>query len=745
MCLSSFRFTIHGLVQGVGMRPFLYNAACEFRLKGCVYNTSFGVELELSAKESVCDEFINFVRANLPPLARIDSITKQKIPQKHTKFQILSSKDSIKSAPILSDFGICEDCKREFYDKLNRRHLHLFINCTNCGPRYSIIHSLPYDRAHTSMDAFHMCKDCHSEYTDPKDRRYHAQPISCKACGPRAILRNTQGEILSYDLESIKEVALALQNGQIVAFKGIGGFHLICNALNEKALQDLRTKKHRPHKPLAIMCKDLEQAKEFAHINDRESTLLQSLGKPIVLLDKKENTAFAPSIAPQTNKIGIFLAPSALHLALFEYITFPIVATSANISGEPIIKDYKNLERLNVHNLVLDYDREILNASDESVAFVLQQQPVWLRTSRGLKPSSKMMLDTHSDTLLKGSFLALGSELKNSFAIYHNGLLINSPFIGDIKNPATKQRFFSTLEMFVKSYGIKDFDFVLADLHPHFLHTKHFQKQGARVIKIQHHYAHILSVMSEHKLDCKVLGFSFDGTGYGVDSKIWGGEILLCDRENFTRLGHFDEFKLIGNTSGNLSYLTWSILHKYNLNAPKFLENFNHNKLTNLKQAYENSRIFTSSLGRIFDALSSLVCHIKYTSFEAQAAILLESLYDANLDTEYDLPFENGIINYKEVFRHALTDSPTRVATGFINALARLIVKTAKIYNLPVVLSGGVFQNKALLDRTIFLLQDSQIQYYLPRDTPSNDSSIALGQAYYGIQLLRRDYADNNS
>ncbi|WP_163280479.1 carbamoyltransferase HypF [Campylobacter fetus] len=738
--MKSLKIEIYGLVQGVGFRPFIYYLAKKFCIFGRVFNDCEGVKIQIYADDEACDKFCKAIFDELPALARIDDFKVTECNFKFDDFKILESKQTLKIAPILPDFAICDECKREFYDKTNRRFHHPFINCTNCGPRFSIIKSLPYDRKNTTMSSFKMCDECKNEYNDPDNRRYHAQPVSCKTCGPKVSFRNLDGTLLASDEEAIRLCANELKNGKIIAIKGIGGFHLVCDATNQKAISSLRQRKNRPDKPFAIMCKDIQMASLVAYINEFEKDALTSNIKPIILLKSKE--VLPANLASNLKKIGIFLPPTSLHLLLFEYIDFPIIATSANISGEPIIIDFESISKklLKVCDGTLDNDRDILNPSDDSIAFACGSYLSWLRTSRGIKPK---IIRSKFDK--KGCFLAIGSELKNQFAIYKDGLIFSSAYIGDLKNKATFDRFLIVLDMFVRTYEFK-FEFVIADKHPHFLHTKHFAKQGFTIHKVQHHYAHILSVMLENDICDSVLGFGFDGTGYGDDARVWGGEVFICDEKSYERVAKFDDFDLIGgdNAIKNIYYLTYSILRKYNIDATKFYSKFEQNQLLNLDKVMKSGLniIKTSSLGRIFDAFACLVLGINKVSYDAQAAMELETLYDDTIDISYDFCINDGIISYKEPFLRALRDSPDVAATGFINGIANLILELAELYKKPVVLGGGVFQNEALLKRVILNLNKNGIFFYLPKNEPVNDSGIAMGQIYFGLKFL--GYNANN-
>lgn len=735
-----YKFDIRGLVQGVGFRPFVYKLAINLNLKGEIYNDSEGVKLILQADNKKIDEFFTLFYTSLPPLCQIHTIKKTEIfHEEFDKFSIIKSRSAQKNSAILPDFAICDDCKREFYDKNNLRYHYPFINCTNCGPRISIIKDLPYDRINTTMSKFKMCEFCSNEYSNPLNRRYHAQPISCPNCGPQLYLKDKKGKILANSNDAIKLTQKALQDGKIVAIKGISGFHLCVDALNINAIKKLRLKKQRPFKPFAIMCKDLSMAKKFANINEYEEKELNSNLKPIVILNLKQNGKLPEILAPNLNKVGIFLANTGIHLLLFEYFTNPIIATSANISGEPIIYDEKNLLlKLNdVFDFYLDNNRDILNPGDDSILQIIDDKIMFLRTSRGINPQTINIKNDNKKTIL-----AIGGELKNQFAIYKNSQLFISQYIGDLKNVATFERFKSLLDMFIKTYELK-FDAIIGDLHPHFLHTKYFEKYGFDVKKIQHHKAHVYANIFEFNLYKKdFLVFCFDGTGYGEDGKIWGGEIFLHKDGDLQRILHFKEFKLLGgqNSIKNIWQIAYGLILKENIQdkASKFLSKFEITKLKNLKTIYEkniNSPL-TTSAGRLFDAFASIICEINEISYEGQAGMYLEALYDENLNVSYKFEIINNEICYKNALINALKDDKKIAATAFINAFCNLIVEISFKFKLEICFSGGVFQNKTLLNATIKQLKNKAIIYHLPK-FPTNDSSIAIGQIYWFLSNFK--------
>ena len=750
--LKSYKIEIFGAVQGVGFRPFVYRICTDLGLFGEVFNDGEGVKIFINGSNLHLKELEKKLKYELPPLARIDKIKIYEIPQRiYNDFKIVSSQNSQKFNPILPDFAICDDCRREFYDPQNKRYKYPFINCTNCGPRLSIIAKLPYDRANTTMAKFKMCEFCESEYKNPLNRRYHAEPTACAKCGPKLFLKNASGEILEQGENAVKNLCEIIKQGSIVAVKGLGGFHIMCDATNERAVECLRIRKNRPDKPFAVMCKDSQMAENFAKFSENEKELLNSQIKPIVLAKKlknSQNLTLAEAVAPNLDKVGIFLANTGVHLLIFEYFARPLIATSANISGEPIIFDGANLRQKlgSVIDFYLDNDRDILTPSDDSIAFCvenLQNSTQFLRTSRGLNPQIfKSKFD------IKGTFLALGAELKNEFAIYKDGQIFISPYIGDLKNIATNERFFALLDMFIKTYDLK-FDAVLGDLHPNFLHTKHFENLGYKVIRFQHHFSHLVANLSENNLlgsEKKYLGFSFDGTGYGTDGTSWGGEVFEFDEFGFKRVLHFDEFSLIGgeNSIKNIYKLAISLIFKFGIEdeASAYLSQFSETEISNLKKIAPRSPR-TSSLGRIFDAFCAVICAQKSVSFDGQSGMRLENLFDESKITpqsekRYKFEIKNGKISVKNAFLNALNDEPKTAATNFINAIAKIMLQIAKAQNLEVVLSGGVFQNATLLNLLIQKFSQNGIKFHLHKNTPTNDSGVALGQLMAHLSRLEK-------
>ncbi|PSM51403.1 [Ni-Fe] hydrogenase maturation protein HypF [Campylobacter blaseri] len=736
--MKCYKLSIFGAVQGVGFRPFIYQIATKLGLFGEVYNDNEGVKIIVS--NGNIDSFKKAILDNLPPLARIDKIIQKEIDiqKEYFDFKITKSKSALEFSPILPDFAICDDCKKEFYDKDNPRYNYPFINCTNCGPRLSIIKQLPYDRKNTTMDSFKMCSYCQSEYENPLNRRYHAQPISCPNCGPKLILKDRYKNTITTDQkECIKQVVKLLNEGKILAIKGMGGFHLVCDASNKNSIELLRKRKDRPDKPFAIMCEDEKMANEFAYISKKESEILNSNLKPIVILKSKNNSKIPDNLAPNLNKLGIFLANTGLHLLIFKYLKKPIIATSANLSGEPIIFNEEDL--LSKHSSIIDYyldnDRDILTPSDDSITQIIQDKTFFLRTSRGINP--KIFISNFDK---KGCFLSIGAELKNQFVIYKDGQIFISPYIGDLKNIATFDRFKSLIKMFEDSYKLK-FDEIIADLHPNFIHIKHFEKQNYKINKIQHHYAHLISALYDNNLlnsNKKFLGFCFDGTGYGDDGTIWGGEVFKFDEYSYERVYNFDEFLLLGGDSSikNINKLAFSILKKYNINNKEFLSKFPQNTVGNLEKIYDKkiNSFKTSSVGRIFDAFYSILFNKDKVSYDGQAGMEIEYFYDKNIKNSYHFKLKESKIIFKDAFLNLSKVDKITACSKFINGICNIVVEISQKENMPVVLSGGVFQNKTIVDKLINEFKDKNIEFYFNTNSPTNDSGIALGQMIWYLK-----------
>ncbi len=718
-----YRFLIEGIVQGVGFRPTVFKIAKSLNLKGYVLNSGEGGIIEIEGDKK--DKFLDTLKKSLPPLAKIENIELKKLPLKNfNDFEIIDSKNSTKTAFISPDISICDECLSEMFDKNNRRFLYPFINCTNCGPRFTIIKDIPYDRKNTSMSEFSMCEKCEKEYKNPLDRRYHAEPISCYECGPKLSLK--WGDKKEEDIKKIfKKVAKFLKEGKIGAVKGLGGFHLVCDATNKEAVNELRIRKKRPFKPFALMFKDIKEIKKYCKINDFEEKLIISKEKPIVVVKKRVDLK---GIADNIDRYGVFLPYTPIHYLLFREIDFPIVATSANISNEPIIRSFEELnEKLGgVVDFVLDYDREIINACDDSVICGVDEKILTYRLSRGYAPKSFSI-----NKKIKPKILALGANQKSTISLAFSNKVILSPHIGNLGTVDSIEYFERTINTFKKFYSFEP-DILVGDLHPYYESTKWAKAQNLPFYQIQHHYAHILSTMFEFNLKDKFLAFSFDGTGYGEDKNIWGGEVFIANNNSYKRVYHFKYFSLLGGEKGikNPSLMAVNLLKNIDINLAKNFKEYNL-----IKNLDEKNFLKTSSLGRIFDIVAFLGGFIGKNEYEGYSGMRIENFYNENFKTDKKLwKIEKNEIDISELIKVVAKNRGNLefISSLFLNTLADIIVSISKEINLPVILSGGVFQNKTLMK--IILSKNKKI--YFNQKTPINDGGISLGQIKWGIDNL---------
>lgn len=742
-----YRVKVFGIVQGVGFRPFVYQLARELGLRGFVFNDGDGVVVEIEGEELSIQRFKEKLRTSPPPLSRIDSVNEQEVAVLgDTGFVIQESKQSSAETMVSPDIAVCDACREEMNDISNRRYHYPFINCTDCGPRYSIIESLPYDRPNTSMAAFSMCEACAKEYNDPNDRRYHAQPISCHDCGPRVSLLDLDGSVSAQDIEAVNRLCSLILHGKTVAIKGLGGFHLVCDATNEEAVAQLRRDKRRPTKPLAVMFDTIENAKRVSCLSDAEELLLCSKEHPIVVVQKNDENLLAPSVAPGIDRVGLFLAYTPLHILLLEKLGRPIVATSANLSDEPIITDEKTLltKLGTVVHAVLSYDREIVNACDDSVVQVASTEKIMLRMARGYAPKSLPLPKKMSNKIL-----ALGANQKNSIALGFGDHMIISPHIGDLVSLDAVEYFERTLETFKRFYGFEP-EVVVCDKHPGYettLWAKKLAKErlSVRLIELQHHYAHALACMAEYGLNEPVLAFCFDGTGYGDDGTLWGGEVLIADTQKYERVNYLRSFKLIGGEKAvkEPRRIALSLLFEcYSLDEIILMDNptvksFEHSEIKILHTMYQRNlnAPASSSVGRLFDAVASLTGIAQVLGYEGESGLLIETEVHSDITDTYDYKIVDGIIDWKPMLSAILNEASQKdVAAKFINTLCTIIVDIAHKYpELPVVLSGGVFQNRYLVEQLLKQFKKERIRYYIQTDTPINDGGIALGQLYYAL------------
>lgn len=741
---------IQGLVQGVGFRPFVYTLALKYNLKGFVANSAKGVIVELEGKEERLNLFLDKLQHSLPTLARIDSLKKEYIKLKLDHcFEIKKSKnDDKKISAIMPDQAICDDCLRELNDKNNRRYRYEFINCTNCGPRYSIIKDIPYDRALTSMKDFLMCDECKKEYENPLNRRYHAQPISCKNCGP---ILNLYIKDKKIDIdEKIEKIASLIKDGEIVAIKGIGGFHLVCDSTNSKTVLKLRDFKKRLFKPFALMCKDIKMVKESVYVDNFEKSALTNIQKPIVLM-KKRDFSVSKLVAPHTDRLGIFLPNTPLHELLFQFLDNPIIATSANLKGEPIITKKEDLDEKfgKILGGILDYNRDILHPCDDSLVQMIDDKSVYLRVSRGIAPLTIPFNGGDKKVL------AVGAMKKNAIAFYFDNRIVLSPYLGDMDSVKTFELFKKTIDDWKRFYDL-DFDVIVCDKHLGYTTTKWAKSQKVKTISVNHHHAHILTTLIDRNisLNKKVLGVAFDGTGYGDDGTVWGGEFLVCEGRKYKRVAHFKPFKLLGGEKSikNINRIAYSMLLDLKIN----LEEFHDIKFLSQMHKKNINSPFCSSVGRIFDAVCYFATGLKEVSYDGESGLILESLYDKTIQQAYTLCFKDGVIDYGKMIFEILEDrkkikdgilsldklgfygntdefmlkTSKLIASKFLNSLAKITLEISNIYNLPTVLGGGVFQNKTLLN---ILLKKSKNPIYFPQNISPNDGGICVGQIAYSL------------
>ncbi len=714
-CLS-YNIEIDGTVQGVGFRPFIYTLAIRYNLNGTVSNGSNGVEIFINSTPKILKLFISSIKNELPPLASINSISIKEVSSiEFNNFKIIRSqnRDSI-SVNIPPDISICKECEEELFNPNNRRYNYPFINCTNCGVRYSIIYDLPYDRENTAMREFSMCQDCKKEYNNPLDRRYHAQPIGCFKCGVQL-------------KDKIKDIVKFIDDGKILAIKGVGGYHFVCDATNHIAINRLREKKGRATKPFAIMVKDINMAHEMAYINLKEEELLTSKERPIVLLNSKNIDS---AISPNSLRIGIFIAYTPLHILILKELNSPIVATSANITDEPIATKTKDIEKLsNIYDYLIDHDRDIVNGCDDSVVMVIKNQTIFIRRARGYTPVSIKL-----PFKLKGKILAVGANQKNTIAIAFKDKAIISPHIGDLDAIKSIEYFKDSINNLKRIYQFEPNE-VVCDIHPNYESTKYAKSLNIRVKEVQHHYAHIIGVMAEKNLSKEVLGVSFDGTGLGDDGKLWGGEFLISNYNEYKRVAHFKYFKLLGGARAikEPKRVALSLLFD-SLGEDKTLELDNPTT-----RAFSESEIktqylmwkkglnapFSSSVGRIFDAIASIVGICQVISFEGESGMRMEEFYNKNITNWYPFQIQENIINIEPLIKEIVQESNIEIAISkFFNTLVEIIYVIYKRYNLPLVLSGGVFQNRILLELVLNKIPTAII----PNKIPINDGGIAFGQ-----------------
>lgn len=767
------QFRVRGIVQGVGFRPFVYNLAHSLGLRGYVLNTSVGVIIEAEGPEAALDQFLGVLTTQPPPLAQIEGVsTKELALAGDLNFVIReSTEEHGPVAAVPADVATCEDCRKDFTDPHNRRYQYPFTNCTNCGPRYSIIQKVPYDRPATTMAKFLMCAACRAEYEDPRSRRFHAQPNACPECGPGLELVTCDSEVMAQPRtfdgslqacsEILKETRRQLREGGIVAIKGLGGFHLACDAENDVAVRRLRERKRRSDKPFALMARDLDAAEKICLLSDADRKALISARRPIVILPRRPGTQISFAVAPNNTTLGVMLPYTPLHHMLFadeqgapEFTA--LVMTSGNLSEEPIVMS-NEAARPGLHSLAdifLFHNRDIHTRVDDSIVRVFEGKERLLRRARGYAPHA-IDLDEPLE-----SVLGCGAELKSTFCLTTGHYAILSQHLGDLENYETLEFFEETLAKLKRLFHVEPRT-VAYDLHPQYLSTRlALEMPGVERIGVQHHHAHIASCMAENHLRQRVMGVALDGTGYGTDGKIWGGEFLVAGRAGFERRAHFRYVPLPGGDAAVRQPWRPALSHLLDAfgegNLPQGLPMWRDipNKNIELVQTMIQrgvNTVLTSSCGRLFDAVASILGLRHEINFEGQAAMELEAVVSGGVEGSY--PFEIGSddpwsIDTRPMIEAIVRETLARASAGtiaakFHNTLAEIIVEVSNRVRREaglnqVCLSGGTFQNMTLLERAVRRLRQSGFEVFLHAQVPPNDGGIALGQAVIANELLRQ-------
>ncbi len=724
---------IEGIVQGVGFRPFVYRLARHLDLNGWVQNNGHNVKIEIEGSQSDLLSFAERILNECPLHSNIDKIKKDWLePVGYSDFNFKDSTiHTDTSSHVLADLAVCSDCLKEMWDPCNRRYRYPFINCTDCGPRFSIIESMPYDRANTSMRIFPMCPDCQEEYGDPRSRRFHAQPIACDNCGPQLSLLDNQGRLKASKDEAIKLAAQAISAGSIVAIKGLGGFQILADARNESTISKLRKLKNRPAKPFALLYPNLSRLKLDAQVSKAEKELLQSWAAPIVLLRPLIRYKGVNDGCPS---LGAMLPYTPLHYLLMSELPFAVVNTSGNISGDPLCSDNDEaLARLGkIADLFLLHNRPIKIPLDDSLAQVIADRPVILRLGRGYAPLAVTTpkYDTHDTSKI----LSYGAQERNTVAFGSENILSLSAHIGDLDNSRNWQHCQKVIDHMSSLYSFKP-TMIASDIHPDynstFLATEMARKLQLPLIKVQHHYAHVLSCMGEHQIEPPVLGVAWDGTGYGLDGTVWGGEFLqIGEQFSWQRVAHLRTFALPGGSSREPLRSALGLLWEGG-----WREDTGHEILQAMLTKGINI-VRTSSMGRLFDALSYLLGLVEVVSFSGQAALALESCCILK-DYSQFYPFVisgSGVIDWQPMVKDILEDITDNrpveeIAHCFHNSLVEMIVEVAQRQNITnVVLTGGCFQNRYLLERSIDYLERNGFKPFWNQQVPTNDGGIAAGQ-----------------
>lgn len=768
---------ISGTVQGVGFRPFVYRLATQLGLQGWVSNSSAGVIIEAEGSHRELNKFLTLIKRDGPIRSTIDHLETAYLPPVgYSGFTIRESLQAQKTTWVPPDLAVCAECMGEVHEPGNRRYLYPFTNCTNCGPRFSIIQSLPYDRRNTTMTKFTMCEMCRAEYDDALDRRFHAQPNSCPKCGPQLAYWDHRGKPLAAGHRALNRTTESIRNGAIVAMKGLGGFQLLVDARSDVALRRLRHRKHREEKPFALLYPSLQYVKQHCQVSPLEEKLLTSPASPIVILAARQE-AFTPGeglsalVAPGNPYLGVMLPYTPLHYLLMEDLGLPVVATSANQTEEPIcIDEEEALERLHgIADFFLVHDRPIIRPVDDSVVSVVHEKEMVLRRARGYAPHP-LPVDNGLPEVI-----ALGGHLKNTVAIPLDRSILLSQHIGDLSTKGSFQVFKDTLSGLLNFYGSRP-GTVACDSHPDYPSTRFAEGTALPVMRIQHHHAHVVSCMVENRLEGEVLGVAWDGTGYGTDGTVWGGEFLLANKRSMHRVGHLRTLRLLGGDKAvkeprrSALSLLFEIFGDdlFETEALNPLKAFSAQEIKILHRMLQRNLngVPASSAGRIFDAVASILGLCQVANFEGQAAMAVEfachgktteenypvSICSAAMDDPRQAklsqqppdPLDEWVVDWEPMVRSLLNDLRQGVEIGqisakFHNGLAECIVTMAeKVQNERVLLTGGCFQNRYLLERTIRRLREARFHPYWHGQIPPNDGGISLGQLVIAAAQLQK-------
>jgi hydrogenase maturation protein HypF len=772
--IQRMKVAIRGAVQGVGFRPFVYRLATEMKLPGWVMNSPQGVFAEVEGSRADLESFLIRLQNEKPAPAYIQSLEFSFLDRVgFGEFEIRSSdRRGSRTALILPDIAVCPACLSEVSDPDNRRYRYPFTNCTHCGPRFTIIESLPYDRPNTSMKSFEMCSECREEYEDPMDRRFHAQPNACPVCGPRLELRDSSGSVRADCNDALLLAAGAIREGMIVAVKGLGGFHLLADAGNAHAVESLRLRKHREEKPFALMYPSLDRVSGDCDVSPLETRLLASPESPIVILKRKEfplTQALAPSIAPGNPYLGVMLPYTPLHCLLMQELGIPVVATSGNVSDEPICIDEREAPaRLcGIADLFLVHNRPIVRHADDSIVRVILGRELVLRRARGYAP-----LPLHCKKVRPG-ILAVGGHLKNTVAVSIDDNIFVSQHIGDLENRESSEAFEKGIESFRRLYHFDPVK-VAADMHPDYLSSKYAMQCGIPVLRVQHHYAHVAACLAENELEGPVLGVAWDGTGFGPDGTVWGGEFLRTNLKSFDRVASFRRFRLPGGDASVREPRRTALGLLFEMLGERVFErrdlipvrSFSGSEISVIAQMLRKGihSPWTSSAGRIFDAVASISGLRQSIRFEGQAAMETEFAIGA-LSAEESYPFavagrestssgredqdpetrSSMIVDWEPMIHAVIGDMEkgnpiAQISIKFHNTLAEIIVAVAKrVAESRVVLTGGCFQNKYLMERSVRKLEEAGFMPYWHQRIPPNDGGIAPGQIVAVSRLLRQE------